>query len=171
MSRVNLTPGHTFRSILARNRRGVVKKIGWKLRHGRVVVLFLITFLGLTHGEASGEDWKFCTQGKDGTMYYYDATRVTHVSEGVLKFWGKAIPSPEAVKKFGKIDSRLTELHHIISLIEINCPKRKRRPLWIIFYDKNGVAIENVDTTSGESDWEIVTPGSPQEDLLATLCK
>jgi hypothetical protein len=148
-----------------------MKKIGWKSRHGWVVVLFFITFLGLTHAEAWGEDWKFCTQSKDGTMYYYDATRVTHGSEGILKFWGKAILSPEAVKKFVKIDSKFTELHHIISLIEMNCTERKRRPLWIIFYDKNGVAIENVDITSGESDWEIVTPGSPQEDLLATLCK
>jgi len=148
-----------------------MKKIVWKSRHGWVVVLFFITFLGLTHVEAWGEDWKFCTQGEDETVYYYDATRVTHVSEGVLKFWGKAIPSPEAVKKFVKIDPKFTQLHHIISLIEMNCTERKRRPIWIIFYDKDGAAIENVDITLGESDWEIILPGSPQEDLLAALCK
>jgi len=148
-----------------------MKEIGWKSRDGWVIVLFFITFLGLIHVEAWGEDWKFCTQSKDGTMYYYDPARVTHVSEGVLKFWGKVVPSPEAVKKFVKIDPKFTELHHIISLIEMNCAKRERRPRWIIFYDKNGVAIENVDIPLGESDWEIVLPGSPQEDLLAALCK
>ena len=146
-------------------------KVGWKLRHSWVVVLFFIILLGLTHGEVRGEDWKFCTQSKDGTMYYYDATRITHVSEGVLKFWGKAVLSPEAVKKFVKIDFKLTELHHIVSLIELNCTERKRRSMWIIFYDKNGVAIENVDIPLDESDWEIVLPRSPQEDLLAALCK
>jgi predicted DNA binding protein len=104
-------------------------------------------------------------------MYYYDATRVTQVSEGVLKFWGKAIPSPEAVKKFVKIDPKFTELDHIISLIEMNCTERKRRSLWIIFYDKNGVVIENVEITHGESDWEIVLPGSAQEDILDALCE
>jgi hypothetical protein len=148
-----------------------MKKIGWESRHGWVVVLFFITFLGLTHIEARGEDWKFCTQSKDGTTYYYDSTRVTHILEGVLKFWGKAVPSLEAVKRFVKIDPKFTELHYIISLIEMNCNERKRRPLWIIFYDKNGVAIENVDLTPAESDWEIVLPGSPQEDLLDALCK
>ena len=148
-----------------------MNKIGWKSRHSWVVVLFFITSLGLDHGEAWGEDWKFCTQSKDGTMYYYDTTRVTHVSEGVLKFWGRAIPSPEAMKKFVKIDPKFTELHHITSLIEMNCTERKRRSLWIIFYDKHGVAIENVDITPGESSWEIVLPGSAQEDLLAALCK
>jgi hypothetical protein len=146
-----------------------MKKIGWKSRHG-VVVLFFITFLGLTHVEAYGQAWKFCTRGQDGTMYYYDAARVTHVSEGVLKFWGKAVPSPEAVKRFVKIDPKLIELHHIISLIEINCAERKRRSLWIIFYDKNGVAIDNVDISFADSNWETILPGSPQEDLLATLC-
>jgi hypothetical protein len=148
-----------------------MNKIGWAPRLGWVVVLFFITFLGLIQVEAWGEDWKLCTQGKDGTMYYYDAARVTHVSEGVLKFWGKAIPSPEAMKRFVKIDPKFTELHHIISLIEMNCAERKRRSLWIIFYDKNGVAIENVDVTLAEADWEIVLPGSPQEDLLDVLCK
>jgi hypothetical protein len=147
-----------------------MKKIGWKSRPGGVVVLFFITFLGLAHVEAWGEDWKFYTQSKDGTMYYYDPTRVTHVSEGVLKFWGKVIPSPEIVKKFVKIDPKFTELHHIISLIELNCVERKRRPLWIIFYDKNGVAIENVDLSPADADWETILPGSPQEDLLAVLC-
>jgi len=144
---------------------------GWKSRHGWVVVLLLITFLGLSHVEAWGEDWKFCTQSEDGTLYYYDATRVTHVSEGVLKFWGKAVPSPEAAKKFVKIDPKFTGLHTIISLIEMNCAERKRRSLWIIFYDKNGVAIENVDITPGESSWEIILPGSAQESLLAALCE
>jgi len=146
-------------------------KIEWKSRHGWVVVLFFITFLALTRGAAWGEDWKVCTQGKDGTLYYYDAARVTHVSEGVLKFWGRAILSPEAVKKFVKIDPKFTELHHITSLIEMDCTERKRRPLWIIFYDKDGGAIENVDMTPGESSWEIILPGSAQEDLLAILCK
>jgi hypothetical protein len=148
-----------------------MKKIGWKSRHGWVVVLLFITFLGLTRVKAWGEDWRFSTQSKDGTMYYYDATRVTQVSEGVLKFWGKVILSPEAIKKFVKIDFKLIELHHIVSLIEMNCTERKRKPMWIIFYNKNGVAIENVDTALGESDWEIVTPASPQEDLLVTLCR
>jgi hypothetical protein len=148
-----------------------MKKIGWKSRQGWVVVLFFIIFLGLTHVEAWGEDWKFYTQSEDGTMYYYDATRITHVSEGVLKFWGKAIPSPEAVKKFVKIDPEFTQLHHIISLIEMNCAERKRRSLWIIFYDKNGAAIENVHITPGESNWEIVLPGSAQEHLLNDLCE
>ena len=148
-----------------------MKKIGWKSRQGWLVVLFFITFLGLTHVEAWGEDWKFYTQSKDGTMYYYDATRVTHVSEGVLRFWGEAIPSPEAVKKFVNIDPKLTGLHHIISLIEMNCAERKRRSLWIIFYDKNGAAIENVDIAPGESNWEIVLVGSAQENLLNNLCK
>ena len=148
-----------------------MKMIGWKSRHGWVVVPFFIIFLGLTHVEAWGEDWKFCTQSKDGTMYYYDATRVTQASEGVLRFWGKAIPSPEAVKKFVKIDPKFTELDHIISLIEMNCTERKRRSLWIIFYDKNGVAIETVEITHGESDWQIVLPGSAQEDILAALCE
>jgi hypothetical protein len=148
-----------------------MKKIEWKSRHSWVVLLFFITFLGLTHVKAWGEDWKFCSQSADGTMFYYDTTRVTHESEGVLTFWGKAIPSPEAVKKFVKIDPGLTELHHIISLIEMNCAERKRRPLRIIFYDKNGVAIEDVDIPLGESDWEVVMPGSPQEDLLAALCE
>ena len=148
-----------------------MKKIGWKSRPGWVVVLFFITFLGLTHVEAWGEDWKFYTQSKDGIMYYYDPTRVTHVSEGVLKFWGKVIPSSEIVKKLVKIDAKFTELHHIISLIEMNCTERKRRPLSIIFYDKNGVAIKNVYVTLGESDWEIVLPGSPQENVLDVLCK
>jgi len=148
-----------------------MKKIGLAPRLGWGVLLFLVAFLGFTHVEARGEDWKFCTQAKDGTMYYYDASRVTHVSEGVLKFWGKAVPSPEAVKRFVKIDPKFTGLHHILSLIEMNCADRKRRPLWIIFYDKNGVAIENVEITLAESDWEIVLPGSPQEDLLDVLCK
>jgi len=148
-----------------------MKKIGWKSRPGRVVVLFFITFLGLTHVEAWGEDWKFYAQSKDGTMYYYDPTRVTHVSEGVLKFLGKVIPSSEIVKKFVEINAKFTELHHIISLIEMNCSERKRRPLSIIFYDKNGVAIKNVYVTLGESDWEIVLPGSPQENVLDVLCK
>ncbi len=148
-----------------------MKKIGWKSRHGWVVVLFFITFLGVRQGQAWGEDWKFCTESKDGTMYYYDATRVTHISEGVLKFWGKAIPSPEAAKKFVKIDPKFTALDHIISLIEMNCTERKRRSLWIIFYDKNGVAIENVDITLGESSWEIILPGSAQEDILDALCE
>jgi len=147
-----------------------MKKIGWKSRHGWILVLFFITFLGLSHVEAWGEDWKFCTQSKDGTTYYYDPTRITHISEEVLKFWGKAIPSPEAVKKFVKIDSKFTGLDHIISLIEMNCAERKRRSLWIIFYDKNGVAIENDYITLGESDWEIILPGSAQEKLLADLC-
>lgn len=128
-------------------------------------------FLGLTHVEAWGEEWKFCTQSEDGTMYYYDATRITHVSEGVLKFWGRAIPSPEAAKKFVKIDPKFKELHHITSLIEMNCIERKRRPLWIIFYDKNGGAIKNVDIPPGESDWEIILPGSAQEDILEILCE
>jgi hypothetical protein len=149
----------------------VMKKIEWKSGHGWVAFLFLVAFLGLTYGEAWGEDWKFCTQSEDGTMYYYDATRITHVSEGVLKFWGKAIPSPEAVKKFVKIDPEFTQLHHIISLIEMNCAERKRRSLWIIFYDKNGAAIENVHITPGESNWEIVLPGSAQEHLLNDLCE
>ena len=161
-------PSH---SIPALHRGGVMKKVEWKSGHGWVAFLFFVTFLGLTHGEAWGEDWKFCTQSEDGTMYYYDATRVTHVSEGVVKFWGKAIPSPEAVKKFLKIDPKFKGLHHIISLIEMNCNERKRRSLWIIFYDKNGVAIENVDITRGESNWEIIPPGSAQEDLFATLCE
>jgi hypothetical protein len=153
------------------DRGRVVDKIGWKSRHSWVVVLSFVTFLGPGLGEAWGENWKFCTQSKDGTMYYYDATRVTHISEGVLKFWGRAILSAEAVKKFVKIGPKFTELHHITSLIEMNCTERKRRPLWIIFYDKHGIAIENVDMTPGESSWEIVLPGSAQEDLLATLCK
>jgi hypothetical protein len=147
-----------------------MKKIGSRSRRG-VVVLFFITFLGLTRVEARGEDWKFCTQGQDGTTYYYDTARVVHISEEVLKFWGKAVPSPEAVKRFVKIDPKFTELHHIISLIELNCAERKRRPLWIIFYDKNGVAIENVDLSPANADWETILPGSPQEDLLAVLCK
>jgi len=148
-----------------------MKKIGRKSGHGWALVLFFITFLGLPHGEAWGEDWKLCTQSEDGTVYYYDPTRVTHVSEGVLKFWGKAIPSPEAVKKFAKIDPKFKGLHHIISLIEMNCTERKRRSLWIIFYDKNGVAIENVDLKPGESDWEIILPESAQDDLLDALCE
>jgi len=147
-----------------------MKKIGWKSRHGWVAILLFISFLGLTHVEAWGEDWKFCTQGQDGTMYYYDTARVVHLSEGVLKFWGKAVPSPEALKRFVKIDPKFTELHHIISLIELNCVERKRKPLWIIFYDKNGVAIENVDLSPADADWETILPGSPQEDLLAVLC-
>jgi hypothetical protein len=163
----------SIKTILLASRReeGYVKKIGWKSRRAWVVVLLFIAFLGLTHGEARGEDWKFCAQGQDGTMYYYDAARVTHVSEGVLKFWGKAVPSSEAAKRFVKIDPKFTELHHIISLIEMNCAEQKRRPLWIIFYNKNGVAIENVDISPAESDWEIILPGSPQEDLLDALCK
>jgi len=148
-----------------------MKKTGSKLRHSWGVALFFIAFLGLTHVEARGEDWKFCTQGPDGTMYYYDAARITHVSEGVLKFWGKAVPSPEAVKRFVKIDPKCAKLHHIISLIEMNCVERKRRSLWIIFYDKNGVAIENVDIPPADSDWQAILSGSPQENLLATLCK
>jgi len=148
-----------------------MKKIGWKSRHGWEVVLFFIAFSGLTHGEAWGEDWKLSAQSDDGTMYYYDATRVTRVSEGVLKFWGKAVLSPEAVKKFVKIDRKFTGLHHITSFIEMNCTERKRRSLWIIFYDKNGTAIDNVDKALGESSWEMILPGSAQEDLLNTLCE
>jgi len=148
-----------------------MKKIGWKSRHGWVVVLILVTFLALTRGAAWGEDWKFSTQGKDGTIYYYDAARVTHISKGVLKFWGRAVLSSEAVKKFVKINPKFAGLHHITSLIEMNCTERKRRSLWIIFYDKNGVALENVDLKPGESDWEIILPESAQEDLLDTLCE
>lgn len=148
-----------------------MKKIGWKSKHSWVVVFFFITFSGPTQIEAWGENWKLCKQSEDGTIYYYDTTRVTQVSEGVLKFWGKAILSPEAIKRFVKIDPKFAELHHVISLIEMNCTERKRRSLWIIFYNKDGVAIENVDTTFDESDWEIVRPESPQEDLLAVLCK
>jgi len=104
-------------------------------------------------------------------MYYYDTTRVTRLSKGVLKFWGRAIPSPEAVKKFVKIDPKLKELHHITSLIEMNCVERKRRSLWIIFYDRNGGAIENVEIPPGESNWEIILSGSAQEHLLDALCE
>ena len=104
-------------------------------------------------------------------MYYYDTTRVTRLSKGLVKFWGKAIPSPEAVKKFVNIDPKFKGLHHITSLIEMSCVERKRRALWIIFYDKNGVAIENVDLSPANADWETILPGSPQEDLLAVLCK
>ncbi|HUL23258.1 MAG TPA: surface-adhesin E family protein [Thermodesulfobacteriota bacterium] len=148
-----------------------MKKIGWKSRHGWEVVLFLITFLGVTHGEAWGEDWKLGAQSKDGTIYYYDAARVTRMSEGVLKFWGKAVLSPEAVKKFAKIDRKFANLHHVTSFIEMNCTERKRRSLWIIFYDKNGIAIDNVDKAPDESSWEMILQGSAQEDLLNTLCK
>ncbi len=148
-----------------------MKKIGWKSKYGWIVVLFLISFLGLTDVEAKGEDWKFCTQSKDGTRYYYDAGRVTRVSKEVLKFWGEAIPSPEALKKFVQIDPRFKGLDHIISLIEMNCAERKRRSLWIVFYDKNGAAIEDDHIPVGESDWEIVLPGSAQEDLLDALCE
>ena len=148
-----------------------MKKIGWKSKQGWDVVLFSIVFLGLAHVEAWGEDWKFCTQSEDGTMYYYDATRITHLSEGILKFWGRAIPSPQAVKKFVKIDPKFKGLHHIISLTEMNCAERKRRPLWIIFYDKNGAPIENVDIPANESDWEMILPGSAQENLLNDLCE
>jgi surface-adhesin protein E len=75
------------------------------------------------------------------------------------------------VKKFVKIDPKFKELHHITSLLEMNCAERKRRSLWIIFYDKNGAAIENVDIPSGESDWETILPGSAQENLLHDLCE
>ena len=148
-----------------------MKKIGWKSWHGWEVVLFFIVFSGLIHGEAWGEDWKLSAQSDDGTMYYYDATRVIRVSEGVLRFWGKAVLSPEAVKKFVKIDRKFTNLHHVTSFIEMNCTERKRRSLWIIFYDKNGTAIDNVDKVPGESSWEMILPGSAQEDLLNTLCE
>jgi hypothetical protein len=144
--------------------------VGCKLRHNWLVFLSAITLLWLTQIRARAEDWKFCTQSKDGTMYYYDATRVTQISEGVLRFWGKALLSPEAVKRFVKIDPKFTELHHIISFIEMNCTERKRRPLWIITFDKNGVAIENVEITFDESEWEFVLPGSVQEDILDALC-
>ncbi|MGZ6203057.1 MAG: surface-adhesin E family protein [Thermodesulfobacteriota bacterium] len=77
----------------------------------------------------------------------------------------------EAVKKLVKIDPNLTKLDHIISLIEMNCTERKRRSLWIIFYHKKGVGIENAEITLGESDWEIVLPGSAQEDILHALCE
>jgi hypothetical protein len=150
-----------------------MKRMRWKSEHGRVVALgalFFITFLGLMDIDAWGEDWKFCTQSEDGTMYYYDATRVTQVSEGVLRFWGKALLSPEAIKRFVKIDPKFTGSDHIISFIEMDCTERKRRPLWIINFDKNGVAIENIGLTLGESEWEFVLPGSVQEDILDALC-
>jgi len=145
--------------------------MGRKLKHSWQVSLLLITFLGLTHVEAWGADWRFCTQSKDGTIYYYDATRITRVSNGVLKFWGKTILSPEAVKKFVKIDPKFEDLHHIISLIEMNCTERKRRSLWIILYDKKGAAIENEYITGNESNWEMILPESAQEDLLDALCE
>jgi len=150
-----------------------VKRIRRKSKHGREVALgtlFIIIFLGLLGIDAWGEDWKFCTQSEDGTMFYYDAARVTQVSEGVLSFWGKALLSPEAVKRFVKIDPKFKGLHHIVSFIEINCTERKRRSSWIINFDKNGVAIENVELIPGESEWEFVMPGSVQEDILDALC-
>ena len=137
---------------------------------GKWAIFSLIFILILAHVEAWGEDWKLCTQSNDGTAYYYDVARVTQVREGVLRFWGKAIPSAEAVKRFAKIDPKFKELNNIISLIEVSCTERKRKPLWIIFYGKDGVAIENVELTLDESDWEVVLPGSVQEAILDALC-
>jgi hypothetical protein len=137
---------------------------------GKWVIFFLISILILAHVEAWGEDWKLCVQSKDGTAYYCDVTRVTQVREGVLRFWGKAVLSAEGVKRFARIDPKFTGLNYIISFIEANCTERKRRPLWIIFYDKNGVAIENVELALDESDWEVVLPGSVQEAILDALC-
>jgi hypothetical protein len=147
-----------------------MRMVGCKPRHNWLVFLFVITLLGLTGISAWGEDWKFYAQSKDGTMYYYDVTRVTQVSEEVVKFWGKAIPSPEGLKRFVEIDPKFTKLDHVISLIEMNCKERRRRPLWVIFYDRNGVAIEDVEITLDKSDWEIVLPGSVQETILDALC-
>jgi len=152
---------------------GIMKRIRWKWRHGRKVAvgaLCFIAFLGLMDINGWGEDWRLYTQSEDGTRYYYDATRVTKVSAGVLRFWGKALLSPEAAKRFVKIDPKFTGSDHIISFIEMNCTERKRRPLWITNFDKNGVAIENIELTLGESEWEFVLPGSVQEDILDALC-
>jgi hypothetical protein len=147
-----------------------MRMIGCKSGHNWLFILSVITLLGLTHIKAWGEDWKFYAQSEDGAKYYYDVTRVTQVSEGVLKFWGKAIPSPEGLKRFAKIDPKFTKLDHVISLIEMNCKERRRRPLWVIFYDQNGGAIEDIEMTLGKSDWEIVLPGSVQETILDALC-
>lgn len=144
--------------------------IGCKSGHNWLFIFSVITLLGLPHIKAWGEDWKFYAQSEDGTKYYYDVTRVTQVSEEGVKFWGKAIPSPEGLKRFAKIDPKFTKLDHLISLIEMNCKERRRRPLWVIFYDENGVAIEDIEMTLGKSDWEIVLPGSVQETILDTLC-
>jgi len=136
---------------------------------GLCALLFNI-FLSLTAIDAPAEDWKFSAKSDDGTMYYYDAARVTKVSEGVLRFWGKAVLSPKAVKKFVSIDGKFRGLDHVISLVEMDCAERKRRPLWIISSDKNGVVIENIELRNGESEWESVLPGSVQDDILGELC-
>jgi hypothetical protein len=150
-----------------------MKRIRWKWRYARQVALGALCFialLGLMDIDAWGEDWKLCTQSGDGTMYYYDPTRVTQVSEGVLRFWGNALLSLEAIKRFVKIDPKFTKLDHIISFVEMNCTERKRRPLWIMGFDKNGVAIENAEIPFDEAEWEVILPGSVQEDILDALC-
>ena len=168
------SPHRSWGGILSKGSRlKAVVRVEGSMHSQRIAlcVLFFIIFLGLMDIDVWGEEWKFSTQSENGTMYYYDATRVTEVSEGVIRFWGKALLSPEAVKRLVKIDPKFAGSDHINSLIEMNCTERKRRPLWIIIFDKNRVAIENEEITLDQSEWEIVLPGSVQEDILDALCK
>jgi hypothetical protein len=114
-----------------------------------------------TKQEAKEEEWKFVGSNAQNVKTYYSPESINRPGPEIVKMKVKNVlteakESPEDLRGF----------EYTIQSVEIDCSKRKARPLQTDGYSKDG----SVDSDDSPSPWVDIIPGSVGDQLFGIVC-
>jgi hypothetical protein len=121
--------------------------------------------------------WKFLDFDSFGTAHFYDSESIV-VSGNIVKVWKKLICSERDKQDYiknlkrNKLNVRGYEkLDHTLSLVKIDCFKKKYQILEVIDYASDGSVLESVDIPEFLAEWSSIPPNSMIERLFEEVCE
>ncbi len=123
---------------------------------------------------ARHQAWEFYGQSKSGSVYYYSKKNITEAADTQTVWSYKTITDNERKEKIESIKQYNMEesiqyqhYDYSISLIEIDCKKRRHRVKEIISYNKGGKIL---DHGVFHNEWEHIISQSMADILYQKVC-
>jgi len=142
-----------------------------------LIGVWLLLIYGFNNAE--GAEWQLFQTTSAGNIYYYDATGIERLPNGILRVWVRIIEtvgfSKTDLEKL-KDPKKATEVIRKAQknprsewkqLFEINCSGRMVRVLSATSYDMSGNVKENYELPS---EWANITQNSVTDYLAKILC-
>jgi len=140
-------------------------------------VIFLPILVNLLFvSSVFGSDWVVYWSYNYGNVYSYDRVSIKHRTKNIVQVFGKMDYSYESKER--EIQRRINDgvstkgydkLSHNVSLIEIDCKKRKVNYLLGIEYDTDGNILSKF--SSERTKWFEIVPDTVMDTLREKVCK
>lgn len=144
--------------------------------HSVIFLPFLIILLLVTSVIGGSDEWVEYGRSTKGDIFLYNKVSIKHVTKDIVQVWGKDVFSDEGretyiqyMRKKGHSTEGLDKLSQSLTLLEIDCKKKRYWSLSMTEYDKDGNVLESSSTD--KPDWSYVVPDSRMDKLRKKVCK